>query len=202
MRFLSLLLLSFYSSVLAAAPPISFQPNKGQTDTRVRYLSRSPQGAVFFTDSQIVFSREDARSVSLELIGGNSAAKWEVSGPTGDQTSYKVGRDPSRWAEQVPNYERLVRRNVYPGIDAAWHAANQRLEYDFRLAPYADPRRIRLRVKGAQRVYITREGELVISSNGRDIRQHKPVIYQTAVDGSRTQVNGCLLYTSPSPRDS
>jgi len=55
MRFLLLLLFSAYGSVLAvAAPSIRFEPNRGQTDARVRYLARSAQGIVFFTDNQVV----------------------------------------------------------------------------------------------------------------------------------------------------
>ena len=96
MRFLFLLLFSTYGSVLAAAPSIQFEPNKGQTDARVRYLARSTQGIVFFTDNQIVFRREDARAVILELKASNAAAEWESFELTDDETSYQVGRDPSR----------------------------------------------------------------------------------------------------------
>ena len=185
-----LLLFSTSATLLAAGPSIQFEANRGQTDARVRYLARSTQGTVFFTDNQIVFSRGQAAPVSFELWGGNTAVEWEASEPTAGETSYRVGRDPLRWADHVKQYARLVRHNVYQGIDAAWHGMDRRIEYDFMLASGADPGRIHIRIKGARRVYLDHDGELVVSSDGREIRQHKPAIYQTAQDDSRLVVAG------------
>ena len=197
MRLLLLLLLSSYTTVLTAAPPIQFEQNRGQTDSRVRYLARYPQGTVFFTDREIVFSRGETKPVRFELLDSNTAAKWELSEPNGDQTSYMIGRDRSRWVDDVRHYARLGRRSVYPGIDAMWYGEEQRIEYDFLIAPGGDPRRIHIQIKGARRVTINHEGELVVASDRGEIRQHKPNIYQTAVDGSRSQVSGGFRLLGP-----
>jgi len=190
MRLLLFLLFSTSASALAAAPPIRFEQNFGQTDSRVRYLARSPHGVVFFTDRQIVFTGKESSPVTFELMGADDAAQWQASVATGEQTSYRVGRDPQRWADHVNQYARLMRYNVYPGIDAVWHGEGRQIEYDFVLTPGADPGRIRIRIQGGRRVFIDGNGELVISAEGREIRQHKPVIYQTAADGSRLPVEG------------
>src|SRR5262245_21044570 len=121
MRLLTLLLLSTSTTLMAAPPAIKFEPNRGQTDARVRFLAHSPQGVAFFTDNQIVFSRGEGSPVRFELRDCNSAAEWQPSEPTGEERSYQVGRDQRHWAAHVRQYARLVRHNVYPGIDAAWH---------------------------------------------------------------------------------
>ncbi len=197
MRPLLLVLLSTYATVLAATPPIQFEQNRGQTDGRVRYLARYPQGTVFFTDREIVFSRGETKPVRFELLDSNREANWELSEPTGEQTFYMVGRDRSRWADDVRHYARLGRRSVYPGIDETWYGKEQRIEYDFLIAPGSDPRRIRIRIKGARRVSINHEGELVVASDSGEIRQHKPNIYQTAGNGSRSQVSGGFQLLGP-----
>ena len=147
-------------------------------------------GNGFFTNTQIVFSGGQGDPLRFELAGGNAAAEWELLDPTPEQTSYHLGRDPQRWVDRVRGYGRLIRKNVYPGIDSAWHGTDQRVEYDFLLAPGADPGRIRIRIEGARRIYIDGNGELVVSGDSREIRQRQPVIYQTTEDGGRSPVSG------------
>jgi type I phosphodiesterase/nucleotide pyrophosphatase/Calx-beta domain-containing protein/hemolysin type calcium-binding protein/beta-propeller repeat-containing protein len=88
------------------------------------------------------------------------------------------GDDASRWRTHVPTFERVRYREVYPGVDLDWHGTQQRLEYDFRVAPGADPGQIALRVAGADRVRVARNGDLVIAAGGEAIRQSAPVAYQ------------------------
>jgi hypothetical protein len=165
--------------------PISFEPNCGQTAAQVRYLAHTPQGVAFFTDTGVVLN-----SLTWTLAGSNTRAVWKPSEPTGDTTTYHVGRDPRRWANDVPHYARLVRGNVYPGIDAAYYGTGRRLEYDFLVAPGADPKRIRIHLRGAQRISLTSEGDLLISTASGEIREYKPAIYQTASSDSHTPVDG------------
>jgi hypothetical protein len=187
---LFLLFLFGSSALLAAGAPIHFEQNRGQVDERVRYLVRSPHERIFFTNRQVVFRQVESGPVSFELSGSNSGAEWKADEATGEETSYRIGRDPRHWADHVEHYARLRRHNVYPGIDLAWHATARAIEYDFLVAPGADPSRIRFRIQGAGKIQINADGELVASSPGGDIRQHRPSIYQTAADGSRTHVAG------------
>src|ERR1700694_1897849 len=136
MRYLSLILA--FAAVSIASPRIQFEQNRGQTDARVRYLARTPQGTVFFTDSSIVFSRAEAAPVTFELQGGKRAAEWQPSEPTGDLISYRVGRHPRHLADNLPEYARLLRHQVYPAIDAAYYGNARQIEYDFLVAPGAD----------------------------------------------------------------
>ena len=76
--------------------PMYFVENRGQTDARVRFLARTPQGGVFFTDTAVV------APISFELEGSSPGAKWRPSEPTGETKTYRVGRDPRRWTDQVP----------------------------------------------------------------------------------------------------
>src|SRR4030095_16109154 len=56
-----------------------------------------------------------------------------------------IGRDPGQWRINAPTYARVRYRAVYPGIDLVYYGTRQRrLEYDFVVAPNADPRTIPL----------------------------------------------------------
>lgn len=190
MRALSLVTLVACSGLLAASPRIQFEPNLGQTDAQVSYLARTPQGLLFFSGASLVLSRPQAEPVTLEWLGANSRGAWEPSEPTGATTSYYVGRDPARWAENVPEYGRLTRRRLYPGIDLVYYGSGRQIEYDLLVGPGADPGRLRFRVRGAKKLSVDGHGDLVIATEGGEIRQHTPALYQTNLGGSRTRVPG------------
>ena len=178
------------TGLLAASPRIQFEPNHGQTDPRVHFLARTSQGIVFFTSNALVFSRAAQTPVTFEWRNANPDAPWEPLQSTGQTTSYQVGRDPSRWAQNVPEYEKLARRGLYPGIDAVYYANGRQLEYDLLVAPGADPARIRFRIRGAKRISLSPDGDLLIATPGGIIRQHTPSLYQSAADGTRAPVRG------------
>ncbi len=68
-------------------------------------------------------------------------------------SNYFIGNDPKQWHTDVPNYGGVELKNVYPGIDLVYHGSGQtQLEYDFRLAPGADPSAIRLKFTGMKKL--------------------------------------------------
>ncbi len=64
------------------------------------------------------------------------------------------GNDPAAWRTNVRAYSRVRYAGVYDGIDLVYYGNQQRLEYDFEVAPGRDPNAIRLRFDGAARVEI------------------------------------------------
>ncbi|TMI11754.1 MAG: hypothetical protein E6H40_03915, partial [Betaproteobacteria bacterium] len=99
------------------------------------------------------------------------------------------GKDPAKWRTNVPTYAKVHYRAVYPGIDLVYYGNQRQLEYDFVVAPGADPNRIVLGFQGAERLEINAEGELVLHAGGEVIHQRVPVIYQE-IDGVRTKIEG------------
>jgi hypothetical protein len=78
---------------------------------------------------------------------------------------------------------------MYPGIDLVFYGNQRRLEYDFVVAPGADPKAIRLNVEGARKLRVSATGDLVLSVGGRKIEFQKPVVYQQ-VNGKRHEIAG------------
>ena len=71
-----------------------------------------------------------------------------------------------------------------------YYGKQGRLEYDFVVAPGADPNKIKFQMEGALRVQSGTHGELLVETGLGDIDFDAPAIYQTASDGSRHAING------------
>jgi len=185
--------------------PLSFEVNQGQVDPSVRFLSRGAGYALFLTDSSAVLAvarsgapgqPTDSPDSSRATIGASSKASGEdvlrmdLAGSShplhvegADRlpglANYFIGNDPARWHSGVPTYAKVKYTGVYPGIDLIYYGNQSRLEYDFDVAPAADPRSVRLHFAGARRLTITGSGDLLIVLGGGEITLHKPEVYQT-----------------------
>jgi len=84
-------------------------------------------------------------------------------------------------------YRRVLYRGVYPGVNLLYYGTDGRLEYDWRLAPHADARRIRLAVEGAGAPHLARDGSLLLATPAGLLRQPRPVAHQT-IHGKRQAV--------------
>ena len=89
-------------------------------------------------------------------------------------------------------YGKVHMQGVYPGVDLKYYGHRGELEYDFVVAPGADPAAIRLRFDGAKPT-LAANGDLVLPvEGGPEVRFNKPVVYQT-VDGVRQPVTGSFV---------
>ncbi|MGH8604600.1 MAG: SBBP repeat-containing protein, partial [Gammaproteobacteria bacterium] len=73
--------------------------------------------------------------------------------------------------------------------DLVYYGNQQRLEYDFVVAPGVDPKAITLAFQGAGKVELNAQGDLVLHTTGGPICQPRPVIYQE-VNGERREIAG------------
>ena len=179
--------------------PLRFELNTGQVDSRVRFTARTGDTALFLTAQQSVFRLHgdpDAASAVLRLtpIAANVGATVHGVELLSGVSHYFIGNDPAAWKTHVPSYARVRYDEVYPGIDLVYYGTDAgEIEYDFELAPGADPRRIVLAVEGATAVAIDGEGgDLVLETAVGHVRQHAPVVYQV-VDGQRRLIDARYL---------
>jgi hypothetical protein len=188
---------------------LCFEANHGQTDKQVDYLARGPGYTLFLTPTEAVMTlRSDkpvpagvgkrhsqptsapssqAAVVRMELLGARAAAHAAGVDPLAGQVNYFRGKDPSQWQTGIPTYARVHYADVYPGIGLVYYGNQQQLEYDFQIAPGADPSQIRLAFAGAQHVGVDSTGDLVLWAGGQELRQHRPVAYQE-IGGVRREV--------------
>jgi hypothetical protein len=167
--------------------PLAFEANAGHLDEDVRFVSRNSRSTLFLTEREARLSLKGSRTpMRLTFPGGRASGVSGRSKLAGVVNSY-VG-DRSRWRSGVATYRRAVYEAMWPGIDVAFHGDRAKLEYDFVVAPGADPSVIRIASPGARRARIARSGDLLVTlRGGRTVRQAAPVSYQT-VGGERRAV--------------
>ncbi|HEV2762712.1 MAG TPA: SBBP repeat-containing protein [Pyrinomonadaceae bacterium] len=125
--------------------------------------------------------------VRIKPVGANVGAPVKGTDELPGKSNYFVGQDPARWRANVPTYASVRYEGIYPGIDLVYHGTRKRLEYDFVVAPGADPAVIRLSLGGTRGLRVDAEGDLILSTAVGRIRQSKPVAYQE-VGGERREV--------------
>ena len=169
--------------------PLAFEPNRGQTDRAVRFLARGSGQTLFLKDREAVLLVGRKAVVRFDWLGSRPAAKVSGEDPLRGVSNYFLGRDPARWRTNIPQFGGVRFSGIYPGIDLVYYGNRRQLEYDLVLSPSTDPRQVRLRIRGADRIRISPEGDLVLSVAGGEMIQKKPLVYQ--MDGQkRQQVDG------------
>jgi uncharacterized protein (TIGR03437 family) len=126
-------------------------------------------------------------TVRMKIVGARPNPETDGVDRLESTSNYFIGNQPSGWQTAIPQYGRVRYKNVYPGIDVVYHGADRQLEYDFVLAPGADPGRIELAYEGADRMRVEQNGDLVLEVNGRTLRQLRPKVYQVG-NGERHEV--------------
>jgi hypothetical protein len=185
------------SSMLAAAParltpattmaglPLRFEANTGQWNPAVRFGARSSGYQLFLTESEAVLAA-NGRTVAMRLAGANSAASFAGDARMPD-AHYFVGRK-SEWRGSVPQFGRVRRSGVYPGIDVVYYGHGTQLEYDLVLQPNADPSRIRMQFRGADRLSVSPQGDLMLAAGDAHFVQKRPVVFQAGPGGEKKEV--------------
>jgi hypothetical protein len=172
--------------------PLSFEPNRGQSDARVDYVSRGQGYTLFLSRDQAVLRLSHAKDRSsllhMKLAGASGHAPASGFDQLPGRGNYFRGKDPSKWLTDIPTYAKVKYAGVYPGVDLVYYGNRGRLEHDFVVAPGADPSQIGLDIEGAQ-PSIDRQGGLCLSVDGSVLRFKKPTVYQ-ADAGRRQPVEG------------
>ena len=157
--------------------PLGFEANAGQTDGRVKFLSRGRGYALFLTGDEAVLkltkssagkrqkpgvrSQESGTNggqlttdsiLRMRLVGANTSATVRGAEELPGKSNYFIGNDPKKWRTNVPTYAQVKYQGVYPGVDLVYYG-NQggQLEYDFVVAPGADPSALVLDVTACAR---------------------------------------------------
>ena len=168
------------------ACPLVFEANDGQADEQVKFLARGAGYTAFFTSTEAVLRLGGGHAtVRLKPVGADPAAR--IVGDDELPGARRHFRDAASPLVGAPTYRRVRYVDVYPGIDLVYYGRARRLEYDFIVAPGADPDRIGLGIEGAERIEVDGEGTLVVHTAAGDVRQPRPIAYQQ-IGGARRPV--------------
>ena len=197
--------------------PLYFEVNQGQADSQVQFLSRGRGYTLFITPNEAILTLrvpveskvtneqpvartglKDLKSnllfqtarVHLQLMGTNPRPQVTGLEELSGKVNYFIGSDPKNWHTGIPTFTKVQYKEVYPGVDLIYYGNQGKLEYDFVVAPGADPKVIRFRFESLHSPpEISSEGHLVLASEDVDLWLQRPLIYQK-IGGDRYTIAG------------
>lgn len=206
--------------------PLHFEPNHGQTTEQVKFFARGKGYALFLTTTEavVVLSKREqevesaipvrlnpeskiknseitnpkSAVVRMKLVGVDPDAKIVGLQDLPGKSNYFIGNDLKNWRVNVPHYAKVKYEEIYPGIDLVFYGNQRQLEFDFVVAPSADPNLIQVAFEGADKIEMGDEGHLVLHTAIGQVQLRKPVVYQI-VDGVRQEIPGAYVFNPDCP---
>jgi hypothetical protein len=147
-----------------------------------------PASAISFGDRKMVNDAPGSEYwiLKLDFVGARKTSPVG-EGQTGTVVSYFKGK-PEHWKTGLPTYSRLLYKDLWPGIDLIYSGTLDRLKYELIVRPGADPSRIRLAYRGAERVEVKDDGRLFVTTPLAGFFDDRPVAYQE-VNRKKTDVS-------------
>lgn len=191
------------ATVSVGSIPLSFEPNRGQTDPRVAFLARGSGYTLYLSPTSATFSlSRDANDrsrgvgeesvIRMNIVGAKTETSMVAEGRLPGVVNYLFDRGGGTAITDLPTFAKTRVTQIYPAVDLLYYGTEGRLEYDFVVAPNGDPRHIRLSFEGTKPT-IAANGDLVLEQPGSDaahaVRLQKPVVYQD-IDGRHLPVRG------------
>lgn len=200
---------------LTANQSEAFIENKGQWDSRARFLAQSPGIDSWVTGDGVVYDFNkfvpDAKQanrlpghekeptkgtryghVVKMSFAGSKAAQMTTTGELPGKLNYFVGNDRTHWATEVRRFSEAHAEQIYNGISARYYFDNGTPRYDLVVSPGADPSQIQMKFDGADSLDISQGGALRIGTHLGTVEQRGLSVYQG--DKSQpTQVNAQMV---------
>ncbi|MBX3303499.1 MAG: hypothetical protein KF693_14890 [Nitrospira sp.] len=102
--------------------------------------------------------------VRMKLEGANPSPAIDGLEQLPGIVNYFIGNDPAKWRTKIPTYAKVQYEEVYPSIDLAYYGNQGKLEYDFIVAPGADPNQIMLAFEGTSDIKVAESGDLLLTT--------------------------------------
>ncbi len=195
--------------------PMGFEENRGQAARDVKFVSHGSGYAFSLAPQEIDIAvlrrramtaspihraaalralREARKAmkttvIRMQLEGASPTPAIAANDRLPGKSNYFIGNNREKWVTDVPSYSRVKYSGIYPGVDVEFYGNQRQLEYDFTVAPGADPKAITLKIDGARRLTINSHGDLVLHIPDGDAEFQKPVVYQV-VGAERREVAG------------
>jgi len=197
--------------------PLAFTKNDGQWPDKVQFRANAGGAAMWFTQNGAVyqFTRHipkddedhddsmnptlhfvnhgpdsiESMAIRASFIGANSNPQMVGSELMEYKCNYFIGNDPNKWHTDVPNYDGIIYKEIYTGIDLKYYGNGKQMEYDFIVSPGANPSQIDIHYAGAESLSVNGDGELVIGTKWGEIIEKKPIIFQIQ-NGARNTIEG------------
>jgi len=193
-----------------ASPQVKFVENQGQWEEFIEYRAEVPSGKLFLEKDRFTYhfvsipeefhhphhshhkghDEEEplVKSHAFQLIfeGASQDVQFSAGDKASEYHNYYLGNDQSKWATRVPLFGEVTYESLYEGIDLRIYSTEAYLKYDFILAAGANPKEVKMRYEGADKVRL-HKGNLHVHTSVNIVRELAPVAYQE-IGGERVEI--------------
>jgi len=112
----------------------------------------------------------DQLVLTAKFVGANPNPEIIAEGQMEYKCNYFLGNEPSKWHTDVPNYEAITLKDIYPGIDLKYSGdGTGQAAYELVVAPGADIAQIKVAYEGAEETSIDADGKLILKTKWGDM---------------------------------
>ncbi len=204
---ISLIFFGLMTNVYAESPKLlDFTENRSQWEEQVLFKTDASGASVFFEEDRLTYlltekpehcshagEHDHAQEASYkahayQMIFNHAQRTTAIAGQEKISTvkHFYLGKDPSKWATNVPSYKKLVYQELYDCIDLEIYSRGAAMKYDFVVKKGGIPRTIELEYEGLDQLQL-QEGNLVLSTSLGEVIEQKPYAYQI-IDGEEKEV--------------
>ncbi|MBI1729344.1 SBBP repeat-containing protein [Candidatus Acetothermia bacterium] len=147
-------------------------------------------------DEEVIFALAEERSgngpatpIHLHFAGSNQNPQIDGLAEEPGKVNFFLSDNPQRWQTQVPAYQGIAYRKLYPGIDLVYRGNEGHLKSEFVIAPGTDPDLIRMQYTGMNELKVGDDGALRLKTGMGELREEAPEIYQE-INGTKFSVPG------------
>ncbi len=181
-----------------------FRENRGQWEQEIRYRCTNGDRDIAFYADKIIFGTRrvvdpalpyegmlphqmraatyEYLSFQMRFVGASNQVQISGSGASDARTHYFRNQDGAKPIIDVPDYEVLEYRNLYPGIHLRFYIADSLLKYDVLADRSADLNQVRIVWSGLQDLK-AEQSRLILETAWFTLREEIPASWQTPVHG-------------------
>ncbi|MCU1343433.1 MAG: uncharacterized protein JWN92_2856 [Candidatus Acidoferrum typicum] len=182
--------------------PLAFEPTAPEAAGDAKFLARGQGYALFLTPRETVLAlgthSGSSAALRLKMVGANASPTFAALDELPGKSNYFLGKSPAKWRTNVPNYRKVAESSIYNGIDIIYYGNQRQLEYDFVVAPGANPEVIQIEFQGAKNLRFDSAGDLLVNVGAGDVRLHKPIAYQGSGDAKHEVAASYVMKTAQS----
>jgi gliding motility-associated-like protein len=192
----------------APKPAIRFVRNDGQWDASIRYRAEIHGGYLFIKDHSIHYTFYDTQAladlhlgnknaqntrkiegirghgVEVEFMNANQKSQIEAQNSATFHHNYFIGNDPANWRSNVPVYEEVYLKEIYPNIDLKLYSLDQSLKYEYIVKPNGDASKIRMKYRGMDELSVDNQ-RVKIKTSVNVISELEPFTFQNNQNNRR-----------------
>ncbi len=189
---------------LNTSPHLRFIENKNQWDPSIVYRAKLVPGYIDFEKDKFkfVFFNQDLHEIShhrlvsdtvlsghvfnLQFINANPNVTFESKNAASNYSNYFIGNDESNWASEVREYDSIVYKNLYVGIDMLIHGEKDQMIYDYVVHAGSDAAQIKSRYDGTENLKL-KNGSIFFETSSVEVQELKPFAYQI-INGEKKEI--------------